>query len=231
MSRTQRENDSKYCSKRLSGRYPSQLEHIPELTQEVRRRRSWQSISEKVFDHQQEEFAKFNAKLTSTTVNCRWLVCDNLNIFSDQSNILEHAGNAIPAFAQLHDALTAEKPYFKIHILDLAGTYNSIVVGLTRRAHPIHIQPGHNMGSIGYRSNGIVNFDGESEAVRETCSTGDIIECGIRFLLTNEVEVYFLRNGRLITKRIVQMPEEGLYPTVGVTRIHADTIPMLEVLA
>lgn len=220
-----------YCFNRLSGGYTHHLEHIPKLSEDVKRRRSWRSITEKVLRYQRKEIAKLKARLISTPVTCRWRKCDNLNVLSNRSNILEHAGNAIPSFAQLFDALTPKKPYFKIHILDLAGAYNSIVVGLTRKEHPIHVQPGHNMGSIGYRSNGIVNCDGEGEAIRETCTTGDIVECGIKFPLTNDVEVYFSRNGRLICKQIVKISGGGFYPTVAMTRIHADTVPMLEVLA
>lgn len=239
---TQRANDRRYHFWRQSGKHPSQHEQIAKLTEEVSR-------SEKVISKQQDEIAKLRDEVNrqqeditrlnagiSTTLppKCRWQVFDNLETLCTQPNVLLHAGNAIPAIAQSFDSLKPGKSFFKIHILNLAGQYNSIVVGLTRKGHPVQVQPGQTMGSISYRSNGKVDVDEESETVKETCKNGDVIECGITFLASNGVvacnvvEVYFLKNGQLITKKLIKMPQEGLFPTVGMARIHNHTVPMVE---
>lgn len=249
----QRENDRKFCYRRLSGGQTPQQEQITKLTEEVSRQRSWQKLSGKVISSQQEEIVRLRNKIgrqqedierltarISATVptappKCRWQVFDNLEMLSKQRNILAHAGNAIPAFAQLFHSLKPGNSFFKIQIVNLAGQYNSIVVGLTRKGHPIQVQPGQNEGSIAYRSNGRVDVDEHSEVVKETCTNGDVIECGIKFPIGNgacdAVEVYFLRNGQLITRKWVEMPQEGLFPTIGMARIHNYTVPMVEYYA
>lgn len=178
--------------------------------------------SKDVIGHKQIELAKLTEHFkTLSNATAMWQVCDNMNISIsiNQPNILEFGNdNSKSSFAQSFLYLESRKS-FKIQILNARGI---IGIGLTRKGHPIDEIPGFHEG-FGYSSIGLLDVRRKSEKVGTKWKVGDIIECGIEFpwmnidesdITGNIAEICVLRNGQLITKTQVEMPDDGFFPTV-----------------
>lgn len=93
------------------------------------------------------------------------------------------------------------------------------MIGLTRKHYPSYNPPGWSDESIGYSSYGTVQIDSTSEKVAASWQDGDTIHCGIKLSEnanggSGNFTVIFLNNGRRVTEKIMQMPRDGLYPTI-----------------
>lgn len=181
--------------------------------------------------HQREMVALFFNDLSQS--NNKWKNCLNMNISSHPPIILEQDNFYGNSFAQFSKHLDPANLSFKMRILNI-GANNFIGIGLAHIEHPFHMPPGVLKGSIGYYSNGTVAIDEQYSDGKEW-KNGDVIECGIKFdhfhfgFNFMQVEVYVSLNQQLIVKKVLQMPPDGLYPTVSMRKC-SETMPKVEFL-
>lgn len=249
---TRSEYQQNDCLAHLTNRVRSQEEEITNLDNLFRRQK------ENIISRHQEEIATFRHEISCqrqqiNEINLRnrqreivatffhnliqsnnkWKNCLNMTISSQPPIILEQCNVYGNSFAQLYNHLDPANPCFKMRILNV-GTDNFIGIGLAQKEYPFNMPPGLVDGSIGYYSNGTVAIDGQYGDGAEWIN-GDIIECGI--YLDNfdfgfnyvRVEVYLSLNQQLIVKKVLDMPPNGLYPTVSMRKV-SETMPKIEFL-
>lgn len=164
----------------------------------------------------QEQITQLNYQVNHEEVQLKWKVCSKIKISFDQPNILEVLGDSSSGLAQSLYSLDSAKPCFKVQIL-----YGVSMIGLTRKERTTTI--GFRHMSLGY-SSGRVWVDADDESIGPNWKNGDIIECRIKFPnnFINDgsmyVEVYFSLNNKLVTRKLYQMPRDGLFPTCYMTR-------------
>ena len=131
------------------------------------------------------------------------------------------------------------------------GMNGTIAVGLAGRNYPLNTQPGWAKGSIAWHCNdgGLYIENRFPRALCTPAKTGDIIGCGIDFEAKGQnlpgmqldstksaerLQVYFTHNGIRIADEIIEEPEGGLFPTVGMqspeemVEIITSTVPAFE---
>lgn len=246
---TRREYNASDCITHLSNRGNRQHEEITKLRDEVRQQRDdlmrltgelssirlKMTVSENTISRQQDEITRlhYNACiLPNRPSKCCWQVCESMKFSSDKPTILEFGDNSWHAFAQLFYPLKPRKHYFRVQILD-GIEHNSITIGLTQKGHPPYLPPGTVQASVGYCSTGHINVDGTLEMRGEKWKKGDFIECGIEFPSNSSdedasIEVIFSLNIQLISRKVMKMPQEGLYPTVYMWRSRDGTVTKVE---
>lgn len=86
------------------------------------------------------------------------------------------------AIAQANFPINSTNHYFELEILD-AGVGGSIAIGLAKLTYPLHRHPGWNPGAVGYHADDGKMFKerGVGMDFGPTCTTGDIMGCGVRF--------------------------------------------------
>ena len=91
------------------------------------------------------------------------------------------------AIAQANFPINSTNHYFELEILD-AGVGGSIAIGLAKLTYPLHRHPGWNPGAVGYHADDGKMFKerGVGMDFGPTCTTGDIMGCGVRFTTLDE---------------------------------------------
>lgn len=162
-----------------------------------------------------------------------WTICDRMQITGVRAHILTYDGNGTRAIAQTSFSLQPSDGTFKIKVLRI-HTGNFIGIGLTPTGNLHGIIPGCRR-TIGYYSEGYVFVDRKKPPVGPKWKIGDIVECGVAFPNNDghtNAEVYFSLNGELTFKKEIQLPIDGVYPTVYMwndKRIN-NTVPKIEFL-
>lgn len=138
---------------------------------------------------------------------------ESIKFSSEKFDVLETVNKELTAFAQLFYSLESND-FFGIQILEW-NTGSWIVIGL--RIKQSYNPPGE--GSIAFSSYGTIHVNGTSEKVGKSWQNNDSIHCGIKFSLdTNNVSgnftVMFLRNGKRVIEKCIQVPSVGLYPSI-----------------
>ena len=136
------------------------------------------------------------------------------------------AENILPEGSDTPQALQAALPFSLSHTyfeLRIARCHETRVFscGVTPYTSSLTYHPGDSKNSVGFfPSEGSVHQNGlESSIVCSPCSyEGARIGCGARFPSDGSskyMEVFFTLNGSMIARRLVSVPEPGLFPTVG----------------
>lgn len=135
-------------------------------------------------------------------------------------NIMEPLGGMFTwSFAQLSSPLTQQNSFFEIRVLEISED-QYVMLGLTPNGHQIDELPGLNVGTICFCSKGEIYANGTSKVDFPKWKNDDIIECGImypyNFSKENfpNVEVYFSFNRKIISKTVMKIKNDGLFPTI-----------------
>ncbi|GFN82127.1 leucine-rich repeat serine/threonine-protein kinase 1, partial [Plakobranchus ocellatus] len=109
--------------------------------------------------------------------------------------------------------LTKECPSFSFEITNI-GEHGYIAIGVCPKRYPPDRQPGWNSGSIGYHADdgGIFASAGWPVQRKESCTTGDIMECRLNF---QDQTVGFLKNGNEVYVSKRQRTFATLHAAVG----------------
>ena len=110
--------------------------------------------------------------------------------------------------------------YYELQISSCIET-SLFSCGLAPYNYSLLHNPGNQQGSIGFHSrDGCLFQDGESQAIGPCCSyKGTKLGCGARFPNDGSVkytEIFFTLNGNMLARRLVTVPQLGLFPTVGI---------------
>lgn len=115
--------------------------------------------------------------------------------------------------------LSPARPYFEVRVVSGGGTY-AISCGVSSFGYPLDIHPGLQKDSIAFHvTSGSVAHNGTVEAISAPPTyDGALIGCGASFPengLTTCAEIFFTVNRKVICSRLVQVPQMGLFPTIG----------------
>ena len=128
-------------------------------------------------------------------------------------------GRDTPQALQAALPFSQSHTYFELRIYrcDLSSVFSC---GLAPRNSSLSCHPGNTLDSIGfYSKDGTIHQSGKCSAVSPPCSyRGAKIGCGARFPTDGSskyMEVFFTLDGNMIARKIVAVPPQGLFPTVG----------------
>lgn len=143
----------------------------------------------------------------------KWRRCENIKFSGETFNVMEIENKTRTVFAQYFYSL---EPSFCFGVMILDWAVDSwMVIGLTRKHYPSYDPPGWSDESIGYNSYGCIQIDKTSAKVGDGWQNGDAVHCGIKFRQdTNDFLVMFLKNGKHVIEKCMQIPRDGLYPTI-----------------
>ena len=143
------------------------------------------------------------------------------------NNLLKYTGDSfacVGVYQYLRRRMSREFSYYEVKIKN-RGRKGAIGVGLASREYPLNVQPGDLEGSIAWRCDVGGLFLGQLSA-----EEGDVIGCGLDFersqakspfgkskVGVTAFTVFFTLNGHKIEEAtaLVQEPQSGLFPTVG----------------
>ncbi len=120
-----------------------------------------------------------------------WLRSNNIKFLED-SLTLEYCGDGLNrqdvGIAQGNFCIDQQHHYFEMTLLS-SGKEGWFAIGLARTTYPLHRHPGWNAGSVGYHAdNGhLYKERGHGEPFGPTCTEGDVMGCGITFLVDDSV--------------------------------------------
>lgn len=123
--------------------------------------------------------------ITNVSPSVYWLRANGVK-FIDDCLTLEYFGDGLSrqdvGIAQGLEPLTPSNHYFELKILD-SGKEGWIAIGLGKSTYPLTKHPGWNAGSVGYHAdNGhLYKEKGNGDPFGPTCTTGDVMGCGIKF--------------------------------------------------
>lgn len=195
-----------------------QREEISKLSEEHGRKRK--DCTKLTYEDNIQQEEEENMKVIDA-ISTKWQICENMKTLVDQPLVLEHGGDREGAFAQTFHSLDPATPVVKIQVLYVG---NLITIGLTPKGHSSDTIPGFTHNSIGFCSDGYVFANNKSQNVGQVWKNGDIIECRIKFpdsFITDgetKVEVNFTHNGQLAVSKDIEMPIDGFFPTVFMSR-------------
>ncbi len=139
----------------------------------------------------------------------------------DQRGIDESvAVDKIPVRAlQAAQPLSPSNPYFETRIVCSSST-DMISCGVASFNYPLDVHPGCQKYSIAFHAaDGNVFHNGSVETVAAACNySGALIGCGARFPTnrsTTCVEIFFTINRKVVSCKLVHVPQMGLFPTIG----------------
>ena len=149
------------------------------------------------------------------------------------------AASSFPSqIIQASQPLSPAQSYFELKVLDGGGTY-IISCGLACYNYSLNSHPGWEVNSIAlHLDDGNLFVNGShSNVIVPPRHSGAFVGCGIRFSVSGSLaEVFFTVNKRMVACKLVEVPQLGLYPTVGLrtggglveVNIHApDPYPLL----
>ena len=111
--------------------------------------------------------------------------------------------------------------YYEVTIRNIDGVKPQLAVGVASYRHPLDVLPGVGKDSIAYHAHDGAVY--EPSVGRETVAPGNCnawlkLGCGARFCVDGSskgAEVFFTVNGQMVSRRLVQIPPLGLFPTIG----------------
>lgn len=129
----------------------------------------------------------------------------------EEKNVVKTVQAAVP--------LSPSHTYFELKIYSCHKT-SLFSCGLAPYNYTLSCHPGDRLDSIGFHSNnGCLYQDGGHQVVAPCCTyRGAKLGCGARFPddgSAKYAEVFFTLNGNMLTRRLVTVPQLGLFPTVG----------------
>ena len=129
--------------------------------------------------------------------------------------------DSTPAVRTLQGAqpLSPARPYFEVRVVSGGETY-AISCGASSFGYPLDVHPGLQKDSIAFHvTSGSVAHNGTVEAISSPPTyDGALIGCGASFPengLTTRAEIFFTVNHKVVCRRLVQVPQMGLFPTIG----------------
>jgi hypothetical protein len=134
---------------------------------------------------------------------------------SGLSQIQENVG----VFQDLSHPISRQLSYFEVKLLDM-GVRGEIGIGVAHLQHPLHRMPGRSKGSTAYHCNDGAVFKGLlNKSIFSCAERGDVIGCGVKVSDTNSkrAKVFFTRNQILLEDFEMVLPEDGFYPTIGMS--------------
>ena len=129
--------------------------------------------------------------------------------------------DSVGGFLSLDHRIDDNFTYFELQIIN-CGEHGRIGIGLARQDYPLNLQPGWDHGSVGYCCNDGRLFYGSrlGYPFSEPSQQGDILGCGIKRVVQSrhnqrEATVFFTRNGIMMGRKMVMIPDDGFYPMVA----------------
>uniref|UniRef100_T1IP15 B30.2/SPRY domain-containing protein n=1 Tax=Strigamia maritima TaxID=126957 RepID=T1IP15_STRMM len=119
--------------------------------------------------------------------------------------------------------LSPDHNYFEIELID-TGMAATISIGLVPIRFPLDKRPGCFAHSVGYHADDGRLYKGHQRgsAFGPKCETGDRMGCGVKFdqVVSHEYDrpllpIFFTRNGKEMGSTLIQWPQSGLFPAVG----------------
>ena len=166
----------------LHGLYP--LVGMHSRGEKVRYLGHWKKVPNGIQDPMELDHSPNNIWLRSNGVR-----------YLDDGQTVEYAGDGLDkqdvGIAQLKFQLDRTLHYFEMEILS-AGKEGWLAIGLAKITYPLHRHPGWNKGSVGYHAdNGhLYKEKGHGEPFGPTCTEGDTMGCGIKFLPGSDSDDY-----------------------------------------
>lgn len=151
----------------------------------------------------------------------RQVQCERIHIDGDILSYMINDEDKVGVYISA-DALTQEKNYFEIEILD-SGLRGTIAIGLGPSQYPLDCKPGWNVDSVGFHADDgrLYKGCGLGRPFGSKCLSGDRMGCGIKFDQNDAsgmrllVKVFFTRNGEEIGTVVMPWPHGGLHPIIG----------------
>jgi hypothetical protein len=114
-----------------------------------------------------------------------WLRSNAVRYVEDGLTLEYDAERQDVAIAQGNFPLTTSNHYFELEILD-SGVDGCVAIGVAKLWYPLTKHPGWCTGSVGYHAdNGhLYTGRGQGDPFGPTCTEGDLMGCGIRFMQT-----------------------------------------------
>ncbi|XP_062517586.1 uncharacterized protein LOC134192844 [Corticium candelabrum] len=144
---------------------------------------------------------------------------ERIDVDGDMISYAAGAGDEVAVYQMMGCRMDSHFSYYVVRIVKY-GTQGTIAIGLARRNYSLNRQPGWDSGSIGYHcDDGIVYHTlSDNDQCYGCAQEGDLIGCGIsKFVAPNEQQaiIIFTKNGIKMGEVKVDVPQGGLYPTVG----------------
>ena len=148
-----------------------------------------------------------------------WLRSERVKM---KNSVLEyHApGSRHVGIAQISQSMTSNQPYYELEVLSL-GERGTIAIGGAAVDHPLSRQPGWVPKSVGYHGDDghLFHVSGSGVSFGPRWQLHDVVGLGIRkhgeCAVGDEVQVYFTRNGIELGHTTMEVPDSGLFPTIG----------------
>ena len=117
-----------------------------------------------------------------------------------------------------HKPFSENLQYFEVEIISL-GKVRAVAIGATSSYYALDSLPGWLSGSVAYHSdNGyLYQASGHGRPFGPASVKGDVIGCGVSFLPSNSRHcfVFFTHNGVEIGRVRSAIPDNGIYPAIG----------------
>ena len=143
---------------------------------------------------------------------------DSFTLQDDSTRATAGSEHDVVRALQSARPLSPYRPYFEVRILS-CGVASVVSCGVAPFNYPLDTHPGRKLGSIAFHSaDGSLHHDGTSELIAPSLLyNGALVGCGARFPTNGgpNAEVFFTINRKLISSRVVAVPQMGLFPTVG----------------
>ena len=148
-------------------------------------------------------------------------VCHDSYLVQDKKGLdADTEAEIIPVRAlQAALPLSPTRPYFEVRIHD-GGKSFKISCGVASYNYPLNVHPGWKNDSIAFHADdGNLFYNGSYKTVTAApCYNGAVLGCGARFpndAVTTHAEVFFTVNQKIISSKLIKIPQMGIFPTVG----------------
>ena len=172
--------------------------------------------------HQDSVLMMPNAPVSNVSVInlIGWLRTQRIDI---SGSVVKYNGDShgYVGVAQMSIPLCRKNPYYEIEVLDL-GEVSCLSIGAASVTHPLNMQPGWKANSLGCHGDDgcLYVASGRGYSFGPSWKVGDIIGLGVRSYKEDvypgdEAQVFISRNGIEIGHTTVDIPQGGLFPTIG----------------
>ena len=143
----------------------------------------------------------------------------NTDVLIDQDILTFPYYVSKPSAVKILQPVIPDKNYFEFKIMS-RGVRCSFSIGVVGPSHHLNSNPGWDREGVGYHSDdGKFYTEGASRKEGPTCTTGDIMGCGVDFKNEDSsgyIKVFFTKNGKKIGDFVkFKKPVGGLYPFIG----------------
>lgn len=148
----------------------------------------------------------------------------HVTLDGDTVSYTANTRNDVGIYQLLSHPMDMSFSYFEVQLLGY-DPRGAIGVGLAGIDHPLDQHPGYESGSIAFHCNNgkVWKESSESQHIHEPAKEGDIVGCGIsRFTESTKLQavVFFTINRALLGETTIQVPQSGLYPTIGLHSVY-----------